>query len=519
MTESRRRTLVLVAMSAAVSLVLFDQTVVATALPAIGTATGFSPSTVHWIVDSYLVALAAFVIVGGRLGDRFGRRRMFLVGAVMLSVGSLMSGAATSPLPMLAGRVLQGIGAGLLQPNGLAIVSDVYGGADRGKALGNVIGISSVFLMAGPVVGGPLVDGPGRRTIFLIIPVVAMAAAGLTLWVVRPTTRTARIGIDVVGSLLLGGSLTSILVAMTEGPGTGWASPSTLAYFIVGVVLALIFIWHEHRAADPLLDLALIRTRAMASPLLAGWVCQFIAVAMTVYAAIYFQRGLGETAFIAGLMFLPAVVPVLLAPATGRLSDRRGARLPMAIGSGLLAMGSLVVAIGGFAASYLWIAIGLGIVGIGRPFVLTPMTTACISAAPDADSAVAAGTASASRFLGGSVGVAVCGAAFAGILSRATLPTSLSGVPGAGTAFTAGLDQSPDALALVAALPPSDAATLTQALADFMSQGFGTAMAVCAGVGVLGLLAALWMPRATRDHGARKVDDALSTPSIHPTHL
>ena len=470
MNETTRRRLVLLAMTASVSLILFDQTVVSVALPQMGADTGFSPTTSHWIVDSYLVAITAFVIVGGRLGDRFGRKQGFVWGAVVFTLGCALSAAATGPTVMLIGRVLQGIGAGLMQPTGLAIVSDAYGPENRGKALGTVIGISSAFLAVGPLVGGFLVDGPGWRSIFIITPLIAILSAGLALFVVRKGAADKGRSLDLPGSVLLAGSLTAILVALTEGPDEGWLQPRVIAFLAIGIVLGLLLVWRELRVTAPLIDIPLLRTRAMWTPVVSGLMCQFIIVAMTVYAAIYFQLGMGETAFVAGLMFLPAVIPVVIAPLAGTFADRKGERMPMWIGSLLLTIGCIITAAGGFMESYPWIAVGLGVVGVGRPFVFTPMNSACIGGAPPEDHAVAAGIASAARFLGGSIGVAVCGAVTAQVLAHMGSVGELA-----------------------------------------QSRAFGFAMIAMAIAGLIGMWAALMMPRGfTRDR--------VPTPQAAPSH-
>lgn len=470
MSETTRRRLVLLAMTASVSLILFDQTVVSVALPQMGADTGFGPTTSHWIVDSYLVAITAFVIVGGRLGDRFGRRRAFVWGAVVFTLGCALSAVSTGPVLMLIGRVLQGIGAGLMQPTGLAIVSDAYGPENRGKALGTVIGISSAFLAVGPIVGGFLVDGPGWRSIFMITPLIAILSAGLALFVVRKGTPDQGRGLDLLGSVLLAGSLTAILVALTEGPDEGWLQPQLIALMAIGIALGLLLVWRETRVRAPLIDIPLLRTRAMWTPVVSGLMCQFIIVAMTVYAAIYFQLGMGESALVAGLMFLPAVVPVVIAPLAGTFADRQGERMPMWIGSLLIAIGCAITAAGGFMESYPWIAVGLGVVGVGRPFVLTPMNSACIGGAPPKDHAVAAGIASAARFLGGAIGVAVCGAVTAQVLTRMGSVGELA-----------------------------------------QSRAFGFAMLACVVAGLIGMWAALMMPR-----GAAR--DRMPAPHAAPSH-
>ena len=462
MSETTRRRLVLLAMTASVSLILFDQTVVSVALPQMAADTGFSPTTSHWIVASYLVAITAFVIVGGRLGDRFGRKRGFIWGAGVFTIGCAMSAVATAPVLMLVGRVLQGIGAGLMQPTGLAIVSDAYGPEQRGKALGTVIGISSAFLAVGPLVGGFLVDGPGWRSIFIITPLIALISAGLAMFVVTKGVGNPGRRLDVPGSLLLAGALTTILLALTDGPVIGWLQPEVIAFIVAGVTLGLLLVWRETRVRAPLIDIPLLRTRPMWTPVVSGLMCQFIIVAMTVYAAVYFQLGLGESAIMAGLMFLPAVVPVVIAPLAGAFADRKGERMPMWMGSLLLAIGSALTAAGGFMESYPWIAVGLGVVGIGRPFVLTPMNSACIGGAPPEDHAVAAGIASAARFLGGSIGVAVCGAVTVQVLARMN---------------------SVDELA--------------------QSRAFGFAMIACVAAALIGMWAALMMPRGLTRSRAR----------------
>jgi MFS transporter, DHA2 family, methylenomycin A resistance protein len=394
--EAERRTLTLVVMCVGMFLVLLDVTAVNVALPTVRADLGAGVRSLQWIVDGYAVALASLMLPCGDLGDRHGHKRVVLAGLAAFGAGSLAAGLAPSPALLVGGRVVQGVGAALLLPGTLAVVSRAYPEpAERARAIGIWAAISSLALPAGVIAGGALVDGPGWRWAFLInLPIVAVALP-VTARVVRESREPAARPLDVPGALLSVALLATLTFAIIAGaPAAGVAAVALLA--------ALVAV--ERRRPEPMLPPAPFRRPAFRAANAVAGAMNLGTLGTLFVLTLFLQDVQGRSALGAGVAILPAFgLLTVTAPLAGRLVGRIGPRWPMvaglliaAGGLGLLATDRLLV------ASVLW-GLGLGL--------LTPAVVATAMGAVEPDRAgLAAAVNNTARQAGGAIGIAAAGA-------------------------------------------------------------------------------------------------------------
>ncbi len=393
---TQRRTLTLVVMCVGMFLVLLDVTVVNVALPRLRTDLGAGVGSLQWIVDGYAVALASLMLPCGDLGDRHGHKRVVLAGLAAFGAGSLAAGLAPGPAPLVAGRVVQGVGAALLLPGTLAVVSRAYpDAAERARAIGVWAAISSLALPAGVIAGGALVDGPGWRWAFLVnLPVVAVALP-VTARVVRESTETGARAPDVPGAALTAALLATVTFAIiARSPAAGVAAAALLA----GLIAV------ERRRPDPMLPAALFRRPAFGAANAVAAAMNLGTLGTLFVLTLFLQDVQGRSALGAGVAILPAFgLLSVTAPLSGRLVGRIGPRAPMVAGLLVAAAGLALLADDALlAASVLW-GLGLGL--------LTPGVVAAAMGAVEPDRAgLAAAVNNTARQAGGAIGIAASGA-------------------------------------------------------------------------------------------------------------
>ncbi len=410
---AERPILVLATCILASSLAFVDGSVVNVGLPAIGRSLGGNAADLQWIINAYLLPLSALLLIGGALGDRFGRRLWLNIGVGLFGVASL--GCAIAPtLPwLLAARGVQGLGAALLLPNSLAILGSAFEGEAKGRAVGAWAATSSISAALGPVLGGWLIDGIGWRSIFLINLPLAVGAVALALIAVRdPRAEKDRPPPDWLGAALATGALTGLIMGLTEGSGpSGWTLSAILAV-AVGAALAAGFVWTEVRLGD----------RAMTPPALFGSraLMGLNLLTMMLYGAlggflVLLPYLMIETAHYsataAGASLLP--FPIIMAagaPITGQLAGRFGPRPLLAVGSSVVAVGFLLaLRIGPGAAYWTEVLPCVVVFAFGMCAVAAPLTTAVLSAVDRQHTGAASGLNSAVARAGGLIAVALLG--------------------------------------------------------------------------------------------------------------
>ena len=417
-TASRSRWWVLATMTGCLSMIMIDQTVVSVALPTMQRDLSLTTTSLHWVVNAYLLLLAVLVAFGGRLADLLGAERTFRVGTITFVLASALCGLAQNGAEIIAARGLQGVGAALMVPSTGALLINAFDVRERGKAMGIYSGVSMVFLALGPLVGGLLTQGVTWRAVFFInLPIgLAMVAAAHYTLPHRPWPRIERGAIDWIGFPLLLVGLGTLVLGLMQGQTWGWGSPVILALLGVAAVLIPAFLWWERRAAHPLVQLSLYRLQNFGgdSVVLAG--VQFALVGASVFGAVWSQQVLGYGPIRAGLGMLPLTLPLLfVAPMAGRLYDRIGPRPLLVTGSLLIAAGLAWLAWRLPLHEYAWLIPGYAVMGAGIGMTISPATTDSLGAAAPEQRSQASGIVQTVRQVGGVIGIAVLGAIVAGV--------------------------------------------------------------------------------------------------------
>jgi EmrB/QacA subfamily drug resistance transporter len=366
---------------------MLDATVVNVAIPRIGSDFHAGLSGLQWVLTGYLLALSSLILLGGALGDRFGRRRVFVVGTLWFAGASLLCGAAPNLWLLVAGRVLQGVGAALLTPGSLAILQVSFREEDRAAAVGAWSGLGGVAGAVGPFVGGWVVDGPGWRWAFLLnVPVAALVVACTHAAVPETRDPHAARGLDYVGVAMAVVTLASATWALTEAGPKGWGDPVVIGGGVLALVGGALFVRRMLRHHDPLVPPALFRNRDFTVMNLAT-VLLYAALGVSFFLVAYeLQVAAGWSALGAGTALLPATLLMLaFSAASGALGQRIGPRLQLTVGPLLTGLGLLLLArIGPHASWVTDVLPGAAVFGLGLVTFVAPLT-ATVMASVDPD--------------------------------------------------------------------------------------------------------------------------------------
>jgi MFS transporter, DHA2 family, methylenomycin A resistance protein len=403
--------LTLAAMSLGYGVVQLDVTIVNTALHAIGSSLGGGVAELQWVVTAYTIAFAAFILTAGALGDRIGAKRIFMAGFALFTAASVACALAPNAAILIAARAVQGLAAAILVPNSLALLSHAY---TEDKARGRAVGIwaagASLALTAGPFVGGALITLVGWRAIFLVNLPIGLAGLWLTWRYASETTRSPKREVDLPGQVAAIAALGSLAAAIIEGRAMGWEKPFVLTGFAASAALALLFVWREARAPQPMLPLSLFRQPMFAATSLVGLLVNVAIYGLIFVLSLYFQQVNGLSAFATGLAFVPmmgAVLPVnLISP---RVTERIGAPATITAGAVLSASGCLAILGIQPDTSYWAICAPLIAMSTGLGLLVPPLTSALLGSVEKSRSGIAAGVLNATRQTGSVLGVALFG--------------------------------------------------------------------------------------------------------------
>lgn len=368
---------------------MLDGTVVNVALRTIGEDLDASLAELQWISNGYLLSLSSFILLGGSLGDRFGRRRMFVVGTIWFAIASLLCGIAPTPEVLIAARVLQGLGAALLTPGSLAMIQGAFAREDRAKAIGAWSGLGSIAAAIGPFVGGGLVQYADWRWIFLInLPLALVTVVVAQRAVPETLDPHAPRQFDLVGAVLAALALGGLTYALIEW-GSTWA-PWAL---VVTVVAMVGYIVDERRSDHPMLPLGIFAERTFSAANAMTLVVYAALGAVLFFLVLQLQTVSGYGALEAGIATLPMTVCMLLfASKGGELGSRIGPRIPMTVGPLVMAGGVLLLLRVGEDVSY-WTDVfpGITVFGLGLALMVAPLTATVLAAAPDEHAGIASG--------------------------------------------------------------------------------------------------------------------------------
>jgi EmrB/QacA subfamily drug resistance transporter len=410
-----------------------DATVVGIALPAIGREFDAGLATLQWVVTAYTLTLAGLLLVAGALGDRYGRRRVFLVGVVWFALASLLCGLAPTAGVLVAARALQGVGAALLTPGSLAILEASFQPADRGRAIGAWSGLGGVATAIGPFLGGWFIQAASWRLIFMINLPVAAVVAVLT-WRHVPESRDpeATGAVDVAGGALATFGLVGLTYGLIEGASRGWGDPVVVTALAGGAALGVAFVARERRAASPVLPLSLFSSRQFTATNVVTFVVYGALGGALFLLPIQLQQVSGYTAMAAGMSLLPlTVIMLVLSARSGALAARIGPRLQMSVGPVLVGAGlALLVRIGPDGNYVTEVLPAVTVLGLGLAATVAPLTATVLAAAPARHAGVASAVNNDVARVAGLIAVAVLPAA-AGITGAAYLDPAL---------FSAGFD-------------------------------------------------------------------------------
>jgi EmrB/QacA subfamily drug resistance transporter len=462
------------------------------AIPSLARDTHASQTQLSWVIDSYALVFAALLLLGGAIGDRYGRRRALLAGLGLFGAGSLAATTVSDPAALIALRGVLGIGAALVMPATLSTVTSTFPAAERARAVGTWAGVAGASAILGLLASGLLLEVWTWRSVFGLNVALALVAAVATLRFVPESADPQAPALDLVGALLTVAGLGALVYSVIEAPTAGWTSARTLAGLAAGLVLVAVFVAWELRHPAPLLDPRLFRYRAFAAGTLSVTV-QFFAFFGFVFLVLqYLQLVRGHSPFVSAVSLVPMALTMMpsarvVAP---RLTAHAGALRTCVLGLLLLTTGLLVLSRLDAGSSYWLLLAGLLPLGAGMGLAMTPATTAITDALPVAKQGVGSAVNDLARELGGALGIAVLGS-----LLQSTYRSGLHlhGVPAPLA------EQARGSLALASRLGPSVAADAQAAYADGMHVALGAAATavVLAALGVGALL------RGQRDHDGR----------------
>ncbi|MEV7600720.1 MFS transporter [Kitasatospora sp. NPDC089797] len=427
----RRQQLALLTLCVAMFMAMLDNVVVNVALPRIGQDLDAGVSGLQWVAEGYSLVYAALVLTGGALGDRHGRTRMFVLGLGLFTVGSAVAALAGTIGVLVGGRMVQGVGAALLTPGSLTLLSHVFTGErERARAIGLWSGVSALGLSIGPVIGGPMVEHLGWASVFWINVPIGVAGVVLAAKVLPGIPPRAR-RIDFGGFVLSAAGLGLLVYALIEGPSRGWTDVRVAGSGVLAVVLLAAFLLLELRLAEPMLELRLFRDGGLSAGLLSGFMVSFGMFGALFFLPLLMQSVLGWSPSGAAYGGLPMTAMLVVAgPLSGRLAARYGPRPPMVLGLALCAVGLGGLSLYGDHArypEYLWT---LFVLGFGMGLTFTPVSIAVLQRVAPAQTGMASATVNTLRELGGVLGIAVLGAVLTNRMSdRLTAALHRLGVP------------------------------------------------------------------------------------------
>ena len=416
--DENRKWWTLAAVAFGLFMIMLDNTVVNVALPSIERDLHISISQLEWIVTSYALVFAALLITGGKLADLLGRRKIFVVGLAVFSLSSLACGLAPSAGFLIGARAVQGVGAALMNPATLSIITATFPPKQRGQAIGIWAGVSALALAIGPLAGGLIVDNIGWNWIFFInVPVGVLGIVVSQFFITESRDTSHEQSVDFPGLVTSAGALFALSYALIEGNQRGWSSAEILGLLAGAAVLLAAFIVLESRQRLPMLDLSLFRISSFVGANVVALLVSLGMFGVFFYISLYVQNILGYSPTKAGAVFLPmTILIILIAPIAGKLSDRIGGRWLMGGGMTLLGISLLFYQRVGLHSTFWTLLPSLVLGGVGMALTMSPMTSVAMGSVPVDKAGVGSGVLNSFRQVGGSLGIAVMGAILAAYL-------------------------------------------------------------------------------------------------------
>src|SRR3954470_6106253 len=441
-TARDRRWIALILLCVAQFVVVLDASIVNVALPTIGGALDFSESQLPWVVNAYVLTFGGFLLLGGRMADLLGRRRIFMVGLVVFALASLAGGLATTSGQLIAARAVQGLGAAILSPAALSIVTTTFqDGAERNKALGVWGAVAGSGGAAGVLLGGALTDGLGWQWVLWVNVPIGLAAAAIAPMLLAESRSTGdRRHFDVAGAVSVTAGLSLLVYALVDANSAGWGSGRTIGLLAISAALLAAFVAIERRAPSPLMPFSIFRQRTLTGANVVGLLVGASLFSMFFFISLYMQQVLGYSAIHAGLSYLPLALTIIVtAGVASQLVTKVGFKPVLAAGmvfiaAGLIWFGQVSVG-GGFLTDILGPSL-LAAIGLGLAFVTS--TIAAVSGVDEHEAGLASGLINTSQQVGGALGLAILATVANTTTKNASGPPAQALTDGFQAAFLAG---------------------------------------------------------------------------------
>jgi EmrB/QacA subfamily drug resistance transporter len=485
---------VIAAASIGSGMAFLDSTVLNVALPAVQADLGASARETQWVYGAYALVLAALLVIGGSLGDRYGRRRIFVLGAAIFALASAWCALAPGSGQLVAARAVQGAGGALLVPESLAILGASFEGKRRARAIGTWSALSGTAMAVGPLLGGWLVEEVSWRSAFLITPVLAVVAIAIALRHVPESWDPEAHRLDIVGALLATSGLGGLVFGLIESSALGFGDPVVLAALTLGMVALSGLVFVERRGKDPMVPPSLLRSRDFDGANLVTLLFYMALTGSLYFLPFFMMQVHGYSAIIAGSVFLPFVaMAFLLGRLSGRIVARFGTKVPLVAASLAVVLGLLLFALVGVEHDSYWTSFfpAMVVQGFGMALVITPLTTVALGSVESEHSGLASGVNNAMARVAGLLAVAVLGVFAYGAFS-ATLDTHLEGMNLSG-GVRSELEAAKADLGAAEAPKGVDARTaakIESAIDASFVAGFRAVMVVSAGLALASALAA-----------------------------
>jgi EmrB/QacA subfamily drug resistance transporter len=423
--EENRKWWTLVAVAFGLFMIMLDNTIVNVALPTMQRSLGLKVSELEWIVTGYALTFGAFMLTGGKLADLFGRRRIFVVGLVIFSGASLACGLAGGATLLIAARVVQGLGAAMMNPATLSIITVTFPPRQRGTAIGIWAGVSALALAIGPLLGGIITERINWNWIFFInVPIGALAIAAAYAFITESRDTSHEQRLDLPGLVTSAVGLFALSYGLIESNHYGWTSTRILVSFLVAAVFLVAFVLLELHQRLPMLDMKLFKNRVFTGANTVMLLAGLSMFGVIFFVSLYVQNILGYSPIQAGASFLPwTLLIVVLAPQAGRLADRAGPRWLVTGGMLLFSASLFAFSRAGVSASYWDLLPGMILGGIGLSSVMAPTTATAMGSVPRDKAGVGSAVLNSMRQVGGSMGVAIMGAIVAQSITSPGRPT------------------------------------------------------------------------------------------------
>ncbi len=523
--DRRRKRLTIIATILGSTIVFLDATVVNVALPAISDDLNAGLADQQWVVEAYALATVALLLVGGALGDQFGRRRIFEIGTVGFGITSILCALAPSSTFLIAARALQGLTGALLVPGSLAIIAATFEGAERGKAVGTWTAWTGIATVLGPAGGGALIEAISWRAIFWVnVPLVIFTFLLTRSQVQESLDPEADRSIDWLGILMSAAGFGGIVFGFIEQPTHGWGDPIVLVPLIGGALLVALFLAWEASYRHSMLDLGLFRVRNFAVTNLETLIVYSGLIGAFFFVTLFLQQTAGYSPLAAGFATTPASVAMFfLSPVFGRIATSTGPRVPMCVGPIVGGIGLLLLTRVGSDPNYVTDVLpGVIVFGLGLSATVAPLTATALNSVPEHQVGVASGINNEVSRIAGVLAIAILGALIAGKFGS-TVDSKLAGAnlsPQADRAISKAKDN-PLQPPSTDGVPPAEATEVTSATVDGAEDGFHLAMMVAGTLMIVGgVVAGVYLRNPPRESAYDAPRAAQAGECAHcPDHL